>query len=146
MKSLVIYDSNYGNTQRVAEVIADEIGAKVASVSSIQADELKNLELLIVGTPINGWKPTAKMQEFLSELETGQLDGVKAASFDTRVKLFIHGDAMGKVADSLRSAGADIFVDPMAFYVTGPQASPMLLNGEIEKAKKWAREIKSKLS
>lgn len=145
MKSVVIYDSNYGNTQKVAEAIADELGAKATNISSIKSSELTNLDLLIVGTPIIGWKPTANIQEFLSKLESGQLNGVKATTFDTRVKLFIHGDAMGKVADSLKNAGAKIFVNPTPFYIEGATACPHLLNGELEKAKKWARDIKTKL-
>lgn len=145
MKSLVIYDSNCGNTQKVAEVIADGLGAKAINISSISPSELKIFNLLVVGTPIIGWKPTVGMQEFLSKLQSGQLSGIKATTFDTRVKLFIHGDAMGKVAKSLKFAGADIFTDPTPFYVAGSQAKPYLLNGEIEKAKEWARDIKAKL-
>lgn len=145
MKSLVIYDSNYGNTQKVAEAIAAELGSKVANISLISPNELTKLDLLIVGTPIIGWKPTVNMQEFLSGLKSGQLTGVKATAFDTRVKLFIHGDAMNKVVDYLNNAGADIFVAPMPFYIAGSQTSPYLLDDELEKAKKWAGDIKSKL-
>ncbi len=144
MKILVIYDSNCGNTQKVAETIADELGVKTANISSINPEELTSLDLLVVGTPIIGWKPTLRMQEFLSNLKSNQLDGIKATAFDTRVKLFIHGDAMGKVADSLKNAGAEIFVNPMPFYIEGPQANPHLLKGEIEKAKEWAKNIKAK--
>ena len=32
MKSLVIYDSNRGNTQKVAEVIAAELGSRIANI------------------------------------------------------------------------------------------------------------------
>lgn len=145
MKSLVIYDSNCGNTQRVAEVIADELGTKAVNISSINPKELTKFNLLVVGTPIISWKPTVGMQEFLSKLQSGQLNGVKATTFDTRVKLFIHGDAMGKVAESLKFAGADIFINPTPFYIEGSQSNPHLLKGELEKAKEWARDIKAKL-
>lgn len=146
MKSLVIYDSNYGNTQKVAEVIATEIGGKAVSISVVSPSELAELDVLVVGTPIIGWKPTVKIQEFLSKLQDNQLAGISATSFDTRVKLFIHGDAMGKVADTLKRAGANILVNPMPFYVAGPQAEPYLLDGELEKAKTWANEIKNKIT
>lgn len=145
MKSIVIYDSNCGNTQKVAEAIADELGTRAANISSIIPGELAGLDFLVVGTPIIGWRPTVGMQEFLSKLQSGYLNGIKATTFDTRVKLFIHGDAMGKVAKSLKFAGADIFTNPTPFYVAGSQAKPYLLNGEIEKAKEWARVIKVKL-
>lgn len=142
MKTLVVYDSNYGNTQKIAEVISNELGVKSACVSNLNPNELSGYNFLVVGTPIIGWKPTEGMQTFLSKLNSGQLNDVRATTFDTRVKLFIHGDAMGKLADTLKSFGAEIFVDPMPFYVAGPQANPHLLNGEVEKAKDWANKIK----
>lgn len=141
MNTLVIYDSNFGNTKTIAETIGKELGAKVAKVTEIKAEDLKGYDLLIVGTPIIGWRPTVNLQAFLDKLP--DLNGVKATTFDTRVKLFIHGDAMKKVANSLQKVGAKIVVKPMAFYVFGPQNSPMLLEGEIEKAKAWSNEIKN---
>lgn len=143
MKSLVIYDSNFGNTAKVAEALADGLGAKAIKISSVNINELKDLDLLIVGTPIIGWKPTENMQAFLDKLP--ELRGVRATTFDTRVKLFIHGDAMGKVAIELRNLGASIVVEPMPFYVAGPQQAPYLLKGELEKASDWAKEIADKV-
>lgn len=143
MKSLVIYDSNFGNTQKVAEVIARILGAKAVKISAIQPSELTHYELLVVGTPIIGWRPTADMQAFLQQLPN--LSGLKIATFDTRVKLFIHGDAMGKVAASLKKCGAEVVIPSMPFYVAGPQQAPYLLAGEVEKAEEWARAISLKL-
>lgn len=145
MKTIVAYGSNFGNTQKVAETIATQLGGRALRIEQIDLDELTGIDLLIVGTPINGWMPTESVQEFLARLQPDQLKGLKATAFDTRVKLFIHGDSMGKVAKALKAAGADIFVDPMAFYVAGPQQTPYLLDGELEKAKAWAEEITRKV-
>jgi|WetSurMetagenome_2_1015567.scaffolds.fasta_scaffold709651_1 flavodoxin len=142
MKSLVIYDSFFGNTQQVAEAIAAGLGADAVKVSSLHAGESRNYDLLVVGTPIMGWKPTVSMQAFLGELPS--LKGIKATAFDTRVRLFVHGDAMAKVADALRGAGAEIIVPPVPFYVAGPRQNPHLLDGELEKATEWGKEIKTK--
>lgn len=142
MKSIVLYDSNFGNTQKVAETIAEGLSSSAVKISTIEATELRDYDLIILGTPIIAWKPTVRMQAFLGKLSN--LKGVKATTFDTRVKLLIHGDAMGKVADALVSVGAKIIIDPAPFYVAGPQQNPHLLDGEIEKAKKWAEEINRK--
>lgn len=48
---------------------------------------------------------------------------------------------MGKVANSLRERGAKIIIDPMPFYVAGPQQQPYLLDGETDKAALWAKAI-----
>jgi flavodoxin len=142
MKTLVIFDSNYGNTQKVAEAIAKELDAKAVLVSKVSTPELKDLDLVIVGSPINGWKPSEKMGEFLASLSSGQLNNVKAAAFDTRIRLFIHGDAATKIAEALKDVGAQIITEPQAFIVRGTEGP--LLDGEIEKAIEWAKSIKTK--
>lgn len=141
MRSLVVYDSNYGNTQKIADIIAEGLGCDAMHISELDPGQLSDYDLLVVGTPINGWRPTIGMQEFLSKLKKKQLDGIKATTFDTRVKLFIHGDAMGKLAHILEDSGAEIIIDPMPFYVGGGQNEPYLLDGETEKARDWAGKI-----
>jgi len=144
MKAVVVFDSNLGNTKIIAEAIAKELGreAKAIPVSGFNIKDLSEIELMIAGSPIIGWKPTEKMDAFLSDLSEGQLKGIKATSFDTRVKLFIHGDAMNKISEKLKSAGAEIIVKPQAFYVGGKETN--LFAGEVEKASNWAKTIKSK--
>lgn len=141
MKSLVIYDSNFGNTKKIAEVVADELGCAAVKITDIDPSDLTSYDLLVVGTPIIGWMPTEHMQAFLAKLKTGELSGVKATTFDTRVKLFIHGDAMNKLANGLKKLDAEIITIPMAFFVAGKKDEPYLLDGEIEKARDWAAEI-----
>ncbi len=145
MKSLVIYYSQFGNTQVLAERIARQLGedSRAISIESFDMSYLKGVKLLIIGSPIRGWMPAEKIQIFLNSLKTGELKGVKAASFDTRVKLFIHGDAAAKISKKLEEAGAEIIIKPQAFYVKG-QSGP-LFPGEIEKAKAWADMIKINL-
>lgn len=143
MKSLVIFDSNFGSTGIIANIIAKELGIKAISVSNINKDDLNNINLMIIGSPIIGWKPSERMEEFLAGLESSQLKGVSIATFDTRVKLFIHGDAMGKIADSLTSLGANKIIDSMAFYVKGKEGG--LFDGETNKALLWAAEIKKRV-
>ena len=141
MKILVIYDSNCGNTKKIAEVVASEMGCDAVSITDIKPSDLVDYDLLVVGTPIIGWMPTERMQAFMAKIKNGQLNGVKATTFDTRVKLFIHGDAMNKLANGLKKSGAEIIVSSMPFYVAGPKDAPCLLDGETEKAKSWAMEI-----
>jgi flavodoxin len=141
MKALVIYDSNLGNTKLIAEAIANELGedARTVSVTNVKADDLAGVELLVVGSPIIGWKPTVRMQQFLTGLKPGQLNGIKATTFDTRVKLFIHGDAAKEMAQRLKELGAEIVTEPMPFYVRGKEGP--LFDGEVEKAKAWAKKL-----
>ncbi|HOF83891.1 MAG TPA: flavodoxin family protein [Candidatus Aminicenantes bacterium] len=142
MKSLIVYDTNYGHTRRVAEAVADGLGGRAVATAEVRLEELSGLDLLVAGSPIVGWKPTERMLAFLAELGRDRLKGVKAAAFDTRVKLFIHGDAAGKINRALEAAGAEIIEPPGFFYVKGKEGP--LFEGEIEKAREWAGLLKAK--
>jgi len=143
MRTLVIYDSNHGSTKIIAENIAERLDAKAKFVSNCLPGDLKALDLLIIGSPIIGWRPSEKMSAFLGQLKADDVKHLKVATFDTRVKLFIHGDAMEKIARIFSNLGASTIVESMPFYVKGQQGG--LLRGEIEKAVKWADSIKNRI-
>lgn len=139
MKTLVIYDSAFGNTKKIAEEIAKALNGQVKLVSDFKKSDLENIELLIVGSPINGWMPLPSIMAFLNSFASDELKNIKATAFDTRVKLFIHGDAKEKIAKNLERAGANIITDPEAFYVKGKDGP--LFDGELERASTWAKSI-----
>jgi flavodoxin len=145
MKKLIIFDSYFGNTKRIAEEIAAQLGddVKVVSVKEIKEGDTSGQDLIVVGSPIRGWMPSEGISGFLSRLKKDQLKGIKAAAFDTRVKIFIHGDAAGKISKALKGAGAELISEEKAFYVNGKEGP--LLDGEIENAREWGREIKGKM-
>jgi flavodoxin len=145
MRKLVVYDTNFGNTQRIAERVAGELGdgAKAVSVNDIMNSDLDEVSLLFIGSPIVGWKPTEKMQKFLSTLGQGQLKGVSAAAFDTRVKMFISGNGAKKIAAALRKSGATLVSEPIGFFVKGKEGP--LFDGELEKAAAWAKSVNPKI-
>jgi flavodoxin len=142
VKAHVVYDSAYGNTKSVAEAIAGSLEALQATavpVADFKLPDLAEGDLLVVGSPINGWRPTPKITELLKTLGEGRLKGVKAAAFDTRVRLFIHGDAAKKMTESLKAGGAEIVSQPMPFYVKGSEGP--LRSGELDKAATWAKDL-----
>jgi flavodoxin len=142
MKSLVIYDSVYGNTKKIAETVATELGkgVKAISVSEVEEKDLAGLDLLIVGSPILGWNSSEKTRAFLAGLKPGQLKGVKASAFDTRMTIFFHGDAAHKIAAALQKAGAEIVAEPAGFIVKGREGP--LANDALSKAKAWAGTLR----
>ena len=138
MKTLVIYDSAFGNTKKIAEAIAEGIGAEVINVSEAKACEMRNYELIIVGSPIQGWRPLASMTNFLSALPKESLKGIKVAAFDTRINIFVHGDAVQKMAKALAAAGAEV-VGTEFFYVKDKEGP--IVEGETERAVAWAKSL-----
>ncbi len=145
MKTLVVCDSNYGNTKLIALEIAKSIGesAKVVLTKNFKEADLNGIDLLIFGCPIIGWRPTETTLKVLENLKGKLKKDLKFATFDTRVKLFIHGDAKEKMAEMLRAAGGKRVFESQAFYVKGKEGP--LFPGELEKAASWAKLIKSKM-
>ncbi|WP_130178972.1 flavodoxin domain-containing protein [Cryobacterium sp. SO1] len=145
MHALVVYDTNYGNTRTIAEVIALELGreTRTLNVTDLTETSLDGIDVLVAGCPINGWKPTERMRAFLQTLTPGSLAGVRAAAFDTRIKLFLHGDAAGKISHALQTAGASIVAKPHGFVVEGTEGP--LAPGETGKAGAWAAFIGAEL-
>lgn len=145
MKALVLFDSYFGNTQKIAETLAAGLGEETRAISAdeFKESDLARLDLLIVGSPIIGWKPSEKIAKILAAWGEGRLQGLKAAAFDTRVKLFIHGDAGKGISRILKNAGAELIAGPQAFFVRAKEGP--LFEGEIEKAAAWAMTIRSKI-
>ena len=87
MKSLIVYDSVYGNTETIAKAIGDAIDGKVKMlcVREVNSLKLKTLDLLIVGSPTQGGKPTRAIQGFLNQFATSAFQGTRVTAFDTRL-------------------------------------------------------------
>jgi flavodoxin I len=144
MKTLVIYDSAYGNTEQIAKAIGGAINGntKVLRISEVTPVELKGLDLLIVGSPTQGGRPTKPIQDLLASVPEGAFKGMNVAAFDTRfsTKLVgIFGYAAGKIGDSLKKKEGNLKAPPEAFFVKGSKGP--LKEGEIERAAKWAKEL-----
>ena len=144
MKTLVVYDSLYGNTEKIARAIAEAITGEVKldRVGEVDVSELKALDLLIVGAPTHAARPSPATREFLDKVEARALEGVKVAGFHTRLTSWwarIFGFAARGIAKSLKKKGGTLLLSPWAFYVEGTEGP--LKEGELEQAAAWAREI-----
>jgi len=108
-KALIVYDSIYGNTEKIARAIAGALTpsgeVKVLRPGEVNPSELESVDLLVVGSPTQGGRATPAIQEFLSKIPSNALKNVSVASFDTRFStrlVGIFGYAAGKIADSLK--------------------------------------------
>lgn len=159
MTSLVVFDSLFGNTQAIASVIGETIStfgsAKVLGVNEVTSKELDGVQLLIVGSPTQGGRPTELMQKFLQSIATQALVGVQVAAFDTRfperdqklpLKLLMKtiGYAAPKIAAQLQKKGGKLVVPAEGFIVNGKQGP--LAAGETERAKVWTLQFEKLLS
>jgi flavodoxin I len=144
MKTLVVYDSLYGNTKTVAQTIGDAIPGEVevVHVGDASASGLEAYDLLIVGAPTHGAKPSPDMGKYLDQIQAPALEGVNVAGFDTRMTnrlITLFGTAAPKIAKMLEKKGGTLVGPPGDFYVTGGEGP--LKEGEVERAAAWAKEL-----
>ena len=141
MKTLVVYDSTYGNTEKIAQAIGEAIGGEVRRAGQVSPSDVKGFDLVIVGSPTMGGRPTEAIQALLKAVGAA-LRGVNVAAFDTRLTskwVRIFGYAAPRIAGSLKEMGATFLGSPEGFFVLGKEGP--LKEGEIERAAGWAKEV-----
>jgi flavodoxin len=152
MKALIIYDSIFGNTLKIADAIAKGIEncrAGVFHVNDANPEKLSGLSLLIVGSPTRKFRPTPDIVKFLDSIPEGLIQDIAVASFDTRIasgdikKNFFRfivetgGYAAKPIADKLIKKGGILVLPPEGFFVESEKGP--LKEGEIERASAWAK-------
>lgn len=151
MKTLIVYDSVFGHTEKIAQAIGAAASAPVLPVGQVTADKMRGLDVLIVGSPTRSLRPTEAIAKFLSQLPKDGLRGILVAAFDTRWALesidsgFLRlvvgkgGYAANAIAGALKKKGGRLVAPPEGFLVTGIEGP--LKEGGIERAAEWARQI-----
>ncbi len=145
MNILVIYDSEFGNTEQLARKIGSTLEqyGKVQLVPAATASklELQGIDLLLIGGPTQRHGLTASIHALLENLPHGSLHNIAAAAFDTRYQkaTWITGSAAETITKMLRKADARLLVPAKSFFV-GDREGP-LLEGELEQAAAWAHTL-----
>jgi flavodoxin len=144
MNALVIYDSTFGNTEKIAQAVAKGLGgtASAVRVGSLTPAQWAGVDLVVLGSPTVAWKPLPTMSAFVNGLAGDALKGKAAAAFDTRVRSgfgALGGLASTKLTKSLAKLGARLVAPGESFYVTGNEGP--LDAGELERAATWAATL-----
>lgn len=153
MNILVVYDSYFGNTEKVAQKIAETLGDNIPvhRAGDVTPNMLNDLDMLVLGSPTRAFKPSDATNAFLKKLPKEQLKGVKVAAFDTRMDeekvgnpvlkfmVGIFGYAAKPMADKLVKNGGILVGEPAGFIVLDSEGP--LLEGELERAAEWAKGL-----
>lgn len=165
MKAVVVYESLWGNTAKVAGAIAEGIGpdAKAMSTGEATPEVIADVDLIVAGSPVFAFKmSTEPMRESIRKnpgpapappdfshpamatwLESLPGGTAAAAAFDTEAR-GPFGKAAPTIARSLEAAGYRLIGKPTGFYVTGKYGP--LREGELDRARAWGRELAEALA
>jgi flavorubredoxin len=113
-KAIVVYDTLFGNTEKVAEALSRgiqkyDVEVKCSSIKDADIDELRQYNLIAVGAPTQYLTASRPMKEFLSRLEGNRsLAGKYGFAFDTRYDSFMAGSAAKYIEKRLKKVGIEI--------------------------------------
>lgn len=161
MRALVIYESMFGNTHRVAEAVAVGIGEHM-EVELVPVDDATNqipsdVALVVVGGPTHAFgmsRPATRrsateqagttttpestgIREWLARLER---DTTAVATFDTRIRTRgLPGSAARGAQRRLRRLGYQPAIAATSFWVSATPGP--LRDGEEVRARRWASDL-----
>jgi hypothetical protein len=165
MKTVVVYESLWGNTAAIARAIAEGIGQAALALSTAEATgaAIAGADLLVAGAPVLGFRlPDEKMRENI-KLNPGRapappylshpsmrawLAGLpkgngRSTAFETRL-WWSPGGSTAAILRGLQAAGYQLLAPARRFIVTG--AYGPLRGGEVERARQWGAELAQALS
>jgi hypothetical protein len=162
MRALIVYESMFGNTEKVARAVADGVrglmDVEVVAAGDAPAPLLDLVDLLVVGGPTHAFSmtrqstredavrqgaaadPASGIRDWIDRLRAGP-HSERVATFDTRVGKVRHlpGSAAKAAAKSLRKHGYSPMLKPESFFVADTPGP--LLEGELERARAWGEQL-----
>jgi menaquinone-dependent protoporphyrinogen IX oxidase len=156
MKGIVVYDTSYGNTKKIAETIAETLRGSGIEIDLFYVKDVKKLSakdynLLVVGSPTRFGTMSFAIRSFLGKVKSGEWMNKLFTAFDTENPENIEKaraekkewSAAEKISEKLRDKKMNQLLPVMKAVVFG-QKGP-LKEGEIERTKDFARELALKL-
>lgn len=148
IEALVIFDTKFGNTRKMAVDLARGMkknGANVdcLEVREVDVNKLNKYDFLAVGGPTHMLSISGKMKEFLEKLKTVDIEGKKGFCFDTRVKsrfnTFDLNGAAKRIEKKLKKMKVEMIKPHKSAIVEGREGP--LEEGTEEKFEKIGAEL-----
>jgi flavodoxin len=154
MRACVIFDTRYGNTEKIARSL--ETGLKEAGIQTVcvnakdvAVDSLKEYDLICVGAPTEWVTASKPMKEFLGKLKSVDLSGKCGFAFDTKLDAPLSGSAAKFIEKELKNLGLQIVLpreSAIVFGVKKEEGSMRLKEGEEKKFEQIGAQVGTALS
>jgi len=151
MKGIVVYDTSYGNTKKVAETITETLRESGIEVNLFHVKDVKKLSakeysFLVLGSPTKFGTMSFAMRGFLGKVKSEEWMNKPFAAFDTENPENVEkkqGSAGEKIAQRLVEKKMNQLA-PVLKALVHEMKGP-LLEGEIERTKEYAKGLAAKL-
>jgi flavodoxin len=158
MNALVVYYTQFGNTEKAATAIAAAIAealagageARAVSIDELDAAALEDADLVLFGSPTHYQNLPKAVRAALDALPKRALRGKGVAAFDTSLETWgplMWMTAAHRLLPRLRKLGGKPIARPETFLVVrgkdpeSGERQDMLVEEELERAKLWAAAI-----
>lgn len=144
-RALVIYDTKFGNTEKIAKALARGLEEGKVKVDCVKADEvdvtrLGEYDFLAFGGPTHGFGISKPMKAFLQKLRSVDIKGKKAFAFDTKLKAWWLLGSAGKGIEKVLKELGMIIVKPHTSAIVKGVKGP-LEEGMVETFERIGSEI-----
>jgi menaquinone-dependent protoporphyrinogen IX oxidase len=156
MKGIVIFDTSYGNTKKIAETIAETLKESGMEVDLFKVNEAKNVSakdysFLVLGSPTKFGTMSFAVKSFLGKVKSEEWMSKPFVAFDTENPENIERakaenkewSAAEKIAQKLKEKKMNQLLPVLKASVLGWKGP--LVEGETERTKNYARELIVKL-
>jgi flavorubredoxin len=150
VKVIVVYESKYGNTKRIAEAIIEgmnEVGGLEASLSELKEVDLKKVpdyDAILIGSPNHMGGPTRGIKGFIDKLGKLQLKEKMFATFDTYLGKDFE-KAVKKIEKQINEKVPRLkqIAPGLSIKVQGMKGP--ILEGELPKCREFGKKIATQL-
>jgi flavorubredoxin len=123
-KAIVIYDTQFGNTEKIAMALTSGmskqgISVDCVNVEDVRIDVLTEYDLLAIGGPTHGFGMSGPMKTFMKKLDHVDLKDKKAFAFDTKNRSRLWGSAAKGIEKRLKKLGLNIVLSYASAIVKG---------------------------
>jgi len=156
MKGIVVYDTSYGNTKKIAETLAETLKESGIEIDLFDVKDVRKLSgkdynFLVLGSPTRFGTMSFAIKRFLGKVKSEEWMNKPFAAFDTENPENIERariekkewSAAEKIAEKLREKKMNQLLPVLKALVLG-QKGP-LVEGEIERTKEYARSLSVEL-
>jgi flavodoxin len=148
---LIVFDSSFGNTEKLAREIAagiNETGVAesvVVGIKQVEDQNFTTFDGVLFGSPIHAFRATRGIKGAVKKAAKKGLDGKLVGAFDTYQAAGHISKAAKQIEGELkkRASGVRIFSEHLSSIVTGREGP--LGDAELPKAKEFGKKFVKEL-
>jgi flavodoxin len=149
VKVLIVYYTKYGNTEKVAKLIAEGISSVegneviVKNVKDVKLKEEASYDLILIGSPNHFGKHVGSVKKFINKLPKSQIKANAYAVFDTYITKDFE-KAVKKMEEQISEVIPDLIKASPGLSIkvegTGVSKGP-IVNDELPKCKEFGVKL-----